>query len=316
VRRLGIASAALAAALLIFVLATRGPESATPIPPGTFAFAVLGDAPYFSWEELQFRRVRQALDANDLAFVIHVGDVFWRPCTDDHYREALGWLDELRHPVIYTPGDNETCDCWEPGSGAFAPQERWAALRRIFFSHPTRSLGRTSLPLASQGGEFLENARWTYEGLVFATVDMVGSRNGTRPFPERTADDDAAVRRRTEAAARWVKETFAEAARAKASAVTIAFQADYGLEKTRKYPEAFEPFATTLAEEANRFPGPVLVAHGDGHEYKIDHPFTATNATRLEVPGSPRVGWVKVIVHRDGPAFSFEEHVVPRWKYW
>jgi hypothetical protein len=311
-----IALAALLVALISVVIATRGPEAPTANPPGTFAFAVLGDAPYFAWEELQFRLVRQALDASDIAFAIHVGDVFWRPCTDDHYREALGWLDDLRHPLVYTPGDNETFDCWEPGSGGFAPQERWAAVRRIFFAHPTRSLGRASIPLATQGGEFVENARWIRQGLVFATVDVIGSRNGMKPFPARTTEDDAAARRRTEAAAQWTRDTFADAVRAKAPAVVVAFQADPGFEDTDPHP-TLEPFLSTLQNEAARFGRPVLVVHGDSHKYIVDHPLRAANATRLEVPGSPRVGWVKVIVRPDGTdPFSFENHVVPRWKYW
>jgi hypothetical protein len=68
----------------------------------------------------------------------------------------------------------------------------------------------------------------------------------------------------------------------------------------------------------------VLLAHGDGHIYTVDHPLIRRttgrlleNLTRLQVPGSPQVGWVKVIVSpgADNP-FAFEDHVVPRWKYW
>jgi len=307
------------AALGVFVLVTRGPEPPSPNPPGTFAFAALGDAPYYWWEDLQYRLVRQALDANELAFVIHVGDIFWRPCTDDHYREVLGWFNGLRHPVIFTPGDNETYDCWEEGAGGFAPQGRFAAIRRILFADPTRSLGRRTIPLVSQAGEFVENARWASAGLVFATVDMIGSRNGRKPFPGRGTADDEASQRRTEAAAAWTRETFAEASRVNASAVVVSFHANLGLEdkKDPQYRQAFEPFVATLEEEAARFARPVLVIHGDGHKYTVDHPFRATNITRVQVPGSPRVGWVKVIV-RPGPTitFDFERHAVPRWKYW
>src|SRR5262245_5642956 len=109
----------IASALVILFFLTRGPEAPIPNPPGTFSFAVLGDAPYYPWEELQFSLVRQALDMNDLSFIIDVGDIFWRPCTDDHYRQAFNWLNDLRHPVVYTPGDNEWTDCWERDSGGF-----------------------------------------------------------------------------------------------------------------------------------------------------------------------------------------------------
>jgi hypothetical protein len=68
----------------------------------------------------------------------------------------------------------------------------------------------------------------------------------------------------------------------------------------------------------------VLLAHGDGHEYTVDQPLVRRttgrplgNVTRLQVPGSPAVGWVRVIV-TPGSAnpFAFEKHEVPRWKYW
>jgi hypothetical protein len=317
-RSIVLASVVVVAAVAV-VVATRGPAPPSANAPGTWAFAALGDAPYYPWEELQYRIVRQDLDASDLALVIHVGDIFWRPCTDDHYRQVLGWFDGLRHPVVYTPGDNETFDCWEEGAGGFAPQDRFAAVRRIFFSHPTRSLGARSIPLASQGGELVENARWTHEGLVFATVDLIGSRNGMKPFPGRTAADDEASRRRTEGATAWARETFAEATRVSAPAVVIAFHANPGLEDKEDpvYRQAFEPFLATLEEEAARFGRPVLMLHGDGHKYTVDHPLRPTNLTRVQVPGSPRVGWVKVSVHAgDAPAFAFERRTLPRWKYW
>ena len=312
-RRIGCA--AIVITLVVFVFATRGPERPKPNPHGTWSFAVLGDAPYFWWEERKYPRVLQELRANDLAFVVHVGDIWWHPCTDEHYRQARGWFDAMGHPVIYTPGDNETSDCWESG---FAPLDRWAALRRIFFADPAHSLGAQKIPLVSQGGEFVENQRWSRDGIVFATVDIVGSANGMESFPARTPADDAAVRRRTEAAAAWTREAFAEAARTGARAVVIGFQANMHTEKRNpKYTPAFEPFLSTVEQEAARFGRPVLLVHGDGHIYIVDHPLRPRNLTRMQVPGSPLVGWVRVFVSGDAKnPFAFEEHVVPRWKYY
>src|SRR5215203_1505604 len=190
--------------LTIFVLVTRGPEAPTPNPPGTFSFAVLGDAPYDRSEEFQYPLVLQALNSNDLSLIIHVGDIFWRPCTDEHYRQTLDQFNSLRHPLIYTPGDNEWTDCWESGAGGFKPQERLKRIRQIFFANPTRSLGQNPLPLSTQGGadpfsEFSENARWVSNGMLFVTVDIVGSSNGMKRFPGRTLQDDEASKRRTAA---------------------------------------------------------------------------------------------------------------------
>ncbi len=317
--------------VLVGFLVTRGPEAPTPNPPGTFSFAVLGDAPYYAWEDLQYRLVLQALDAHDLSWIIEVGDIFWRPCSDERYRRTLAEFNGLRHPVIYTPGDNEWTDCWEPESGGFAPQDRLSRIRQIFFDNPTRSLGETTLPLVRQANlgpflEFVENARWVHEGIVFATVHIVGSKNGMKPFPARTEADDAASKRRMEAAAAWVRETFAEARFLNALAVVLSFHASPDFEEPvdNPYRQAFEPFITAVEEEAERFARPVLLAHGDGHVYTVDSPLVRRttglrleNLTRLQVPGSPAVGWVRVVVSpgAENP-FSFSAHVVPRWKYW
>jgi len=237
----------------------------------------------------------------------------------------------LRHAVIYTPGDNEWADCWGRQSGRFKPTERLNRIRQIFFANPTRSLGQNSIPLASQGDqepykEFVENARWVHNGIVLATIHLIGSENGMRRFPDRTASDDDAARRRTDAATAWLRETFAEAKTLNASAVVISFHAAPDFDDSPEDPDRkpFEPLLTALEEEAERFARPVLIAHGDDHTYTIDHPVVRSttkrrleNVTRLEVPGSPQVGWVRVVVTpgANNP-FAFESHVVPRWKYW
>jgi hypothetical protein len=320
-----IVAVILAAVALAVVTKSGAPRPALN-PPGSFSFAALGDAPYFAWEEPQYRLVLRALDANDLAFVVHVGDIFWRPCTDEHYRKTLGRFNELRHPVIYTPGDNEWTDCWEAESGGFAPLGRLDRIRRIFFAAPALSLGGRRLPLISQGPEFVENVRWTHQGIVFATVHLVGSMNAMRTFPERTAADDIASRRRTEAATGWLRATFAQARESRASAVVIAFHADPSFEEPVDDADrrTYEPFMTALEEEVEQFGKPVLVVHGDSHRFTVDHPLTRRTTgrrlasfTRMEVPGSPDVGWVRVVVTPGASKpFVFENHVVPRWKIW
>ena len=138
-----------------FVLVTRGIAPPTPNPPGTFSFAALGDAPYywFHGETLQYRIVLQEVDAHDLSFVLHVGDIFWRPCSDERYRQTLDEFNALRHPVIYTPGDNEWADCWTQATGSFEPLGRLSTIRSVFFATPTESLGGRRVPLVSQGGQ-------------------------------------------------------------------------------------------------------------------------------------------------------------------
>ena len=319
------------AALAVTLWVTSGPPAPAPTPSGSFAFAALGDAPYYWWEEIRFRQVLRSLDQHDLTFVIHVGDIFWRPCTDRHYQAVLDRFNGLRHPVIYTPGDNEWTDCWERQSGGFSPLERLGSLRRIFFASPAQSAGGRRLPLETQAAdpahtEFVENARWSHAGITFATMHVVGAANGRKAFPGRTLEDDAAVARRTEAAASWLRETFAAAIASNAPAVVIAFHGAPGFDLAADHPsrQVFEPFLETLEVEAERFGKPVFAIHGDDHEYTVDRPLRRRttgqrleNFTRLMVPGSPDVGWVRVVVTPGATtAFSADARVVPRWKYW
>jgi len=308
VKRVAIA---IVVVIALALLTKSGAPHPSPNPPNIFSFAALGDAPYSFNEDLKFRILMRELDATDLRFTIHVGDIFWHPCSDAMYQKVKDRFDHRRAPVVYTPGDNEWTDCWERGSGSYQPLERLNRIRQIFYSgHPRIAVERQQ--------RFVENARWQHDGVTFVTVDLVGSRNAMKPFPGRTAADDAAVVERTKADIEWMRAAFADQ---NARAVVLAFHASPPFEDAPGHRNPFEPFLAALEEEIARFKKPVLLIHGDDHEYTVDSPVISRHAlpnfTRLEVPGSPDVGWVRVFVKRDSAApFAFEKHVVPRWKYW
>jgi hypothetical protein len=319
----------MAAAFLTLVRWTSGPPSPTANPPGTFAFGALGDAPYYPWEDWRYPLVLRDMNGNDLAFAIHVGDIFWRPCSDDRYERSLRWFSDLRHPLIYTPGDNEWADCWTAQEGGFNPRERLARLRQTLYPHPASSLGQQTLPVETQSAqpafaEFVEHARWARSGVIFATIHVVGSGNFTQRFATRTEADDQEARRRLEAALAWLHETFARARSQSATAVVVSFHADPGFEAPPADQIPFNPLLDAFEDEAVAFDKPVLLIHGDSHDFITDHPLktrathrTIDNITRLEVPGSPLVGWVRVVVTPGAtPSFAFEQRLVPRWKYW
>ena len=260
-RRHFYAAGALAVVALAAASTKHRPRPPSAPPARGFAFAVLGDAPYFLWEEAQFRLVLRDIAAHDLAWAVHVGDIFWRPCTDEMYETALTRLNRLPLPVVFTPGDNEWTDCWDQN---FDPLERLA--------------------------------------------------------------HDAAARTRTAAAVAWLRETFAEARKSGAAAVVLAFHASPELTAPADdpYRQAYEPLLATLEAEAVEFGKPVLLLHGDQHELIVDQPLVdratgqrIANVTRLEVPGSPDVGWVRVTATAGpAPTFSFEARVIDRFKLW
>src|SRR5258708_913572 len=93
---------------MLAVLAACGSAPLPPpdaLPPGTFAFGVFGDGPYRSWEEGRFRRVIEDVNRADLAWLVHIGDILWYPCSDAAYEDRLRSMNSVRHPVIYIPGD-------------------------------------------------------------------------------------------------------------------------------------------------------------------------------------------------------------------
>ena len=143
--------------------------------------------------------------------------------------------------------------CGDQKAGGFEPLERLARLAR-FFREPEHSLGGRRLALATQRShagfaDFVENARWTHRCILFSTVHIVGSGNGTT-VNGRTPDTHEATRP-IDAATAWMRETFAEAIAAQAPAVVIALHANPFFERrasARRRP--YEPFVAALEEEA------------------------------------------------------------------
>lgn len=295
---------------------------AAPSAGGAFRFAVFGDGPYHPIENGRARRVFAALQQRPEAFVIHVGDIMWQRCTDEAYRSRRELIESIGHPVVYTPGDNEWSDCVDLARED--PLDRLANLRRVFFAEPRSSLGANPLRLESQGSEFVENARWQYRGVLFATVHVINGANGGRPFRGREARHDAEVERRTQAAVDWLRETFAAATAADASAVVVAMHASLLHPPGDADQIALQPIHDTLLEVAEQFGKPVLVVHGDEHQYIVDRPFhdratgaPLANVWRVMTFGSPQIGWVDVVVDPlAAEPFLFEPNVTPRWMWW
>jgi hypothetical protein len=291
-------------ACLLALAACGSAESAPPPPVNGFAFGVFGDGPYSRREEGPFARMVEDVNRADLAWLIHVGDILGGPCSDELFRDRRQKMDSIRHPVIYTPGDNEWTDCHRPDDGGYDPLERLGAIRRTFFAQPGRSLGGAPMSVETQAAdsafrEFPENTRWRRGGFVFATLHLVGSQNGSPRFPGRTAAHDAEVARRTAAAVAWLDAAFHAARASSARGVVLITHANVGLEP-RRHRRAYAPFLDRLKQHVGEFSGPVLLIHGDSHTQRMDQPLRDANGrvyrnfTRLETFGSPAIGWVRV----------------------
>lgn len=280
-----------------------------------FSFAAFGDTPYSKAERQALPAMLAQMDAQPLAFVLHVGDIKSgeAPCDDAVYADRLALFETSRHAFLYTPGDNEWADCHRRAAGAFDPLERLRHLRAVLFARAP--LGRSTLAVQRQGGAtgLPENLRWRRGGVLFLTLHVVGSDNhrGKAGTPARA---EFLARQRANLA--WLGEAFALARRERLAGVVVAMQADPGFERLAiGHPRPpYRKLLKALRREVEGFPGQVLLIHGDTHWQRVDRPLRdartrrpITNFTRLEVYGSPFMGWVKVTVDADAPGlFSFE----------
>ncbi len=295
----------LALALLAISFApARSTGAAAPEAP-PFTFAAIGCMPYqrLSGADESFARVIAEINRQQPAFTVHLGDIIGGEdrCTDELLLRRRDDFDSFAGPLIYTPGDNEWTDVHAERAGRLDPLERLARLRALFFAEE-RSLGRTRLPLITQRRDtafatYVENARWTIGGVVFATVHVVGSHNNHAPDRPGAMDE---FRARDLANEAWVQATFAEATRTSARGVALFFQANPIGETLRP---GFARFLNAVEAGARAFGRPVLLVHADEHRYRFEPAirFHAAgeripNVTRLETFGAANFHGVLVTV--------------------
>ena len=259
-----------------------------------------------------------------------MGDIL-RPttvtCSDEIIRARFDLYQRFQAPFVFTPGDNDWCDCGKEAAGSFDEYERLGILRGLFFPEPGVTTGGRAMEVQSQSEaagfeEFVENSMWVKNDVVFSTVHLVAM---TRP----PTDPDRA-RRRMDAALAWISKTFQLATELNSPGVFIATQADpwifSGLPELIQWicPDCAQPRAglerlyTALEEESVAFARPVVLALGDTHVFRVDKPLYSSetdllieNFTRVETFGHPYVHWIRVRVDpSDGEVFTFEQEIV------
>jgi len=282
-------------------------------PNSPFYFVALGDLPYgpAMLSHPPYERLIAQINRLEPVFSVHIGDFKSGSsiCSDEAFIEQLGFFNRFERPLVYTPGDNEWTDCHRALAGRFDPRERLRRLRQLFFTEP-RSLGRHRMTLERQSEvdpkfeTYVENARFTVQGVQFLTAHIVGSNNGLDP------KDAAAIEEfnsRESAVVSWLEQGFAKATTEQAPAIVVMFHADVLDEKGSRSGFAENSgFARVIGRAliplAIEFGRPVLVIHGDSHQFRVDNPFRDTagkpisNLARLEVFGATDTRAVKVTV--------------------
>ena len=301
-----------------------------------FSFIAFGDVPYSNAEVHILRYMIEQINALPVKFVIHVGDFKSGQslCNDTTFAARHADFSASKHPFIYLTGDNEWVDCHRPEAGGFVPVERLAALRKLFFA-TDQTLGQQPRRVERQAG-FPENVWWAQSGdgsaeqsVAFIGLNVQGSNNNwltvTQRIPLRATgtDGNEEFRAREKANLRWLTRAVDEAINARRAALVVAFQANpdfeerllaerkpregAGLRFATDQHDGFASLRAALAKEAKRFGKPILVIHGDTHQLKDDTPLRDANGNivqnvrRLEVHGSPFLGWTEVMVDTNKP---------------
>lgn len=265
-----------------------------------FRFLATGDMPYSELQDVTYRRLLKQSEAEDFAFLMHVGDFKngSAPCSDDAFLKIRDLFRSYPKPVVYTPGDNEWTDCHSAGGD---PIERLGELRKLFFEDPT-TLRLVDLQVVQQSrhpmfARYVENYRFSKAGVLFVVAHVVGSgnnyRTGDRPSMREFTDRNAAN-------LAFLNESFAEAMAKNVAGVALVIHANPDFEKGSR--EGFKDFLTAMRGFLSSYRKPVVCIHGDSHYYRIDKPFrddlgtTFLHFTRMEVFGSPNVAGVVVSV--------------------
>ena len=277
-----------------------------------FSFVALGDLPYGQAAQgyAPYKALIRAINQERPRFSIHVGDFKSGStlCSDEESKVQLAHFNLFDSALVYTPGDNEWTDCHRANNGSHDPLERLQALRSVFYPSGL-SLGKSPLAVQNQSASmppfasFVENQRWQYQDVVFATVHIVGSNNNFEARDPRAVTE---FFEREKANIAWISEAFAAARQTQAKALVFAMQADVfeGKNLWEDFP-THSGFRKTIGEtllpmvaQANI---PVLLIHGDTHVFRFDQPFVLNKKplpqlTRLEVPGAADVRAVQVTV--------------------
>ena len=289
---------------------------AQPITIGLF-----GDTSYSQRERELLPELMAEMDSEDLAFVIHDGDIKsgGALCTDAAFLDILGVFKASKHPLIYVPGDNEWTDCHRRSNGSYDPLERLDKLRALFFPDD-QTLGQRKFQLVRQSQDpafaaFRENVRWEAAGVVFVGLNLPGSDNnydGT----QRGSGPSQEFLQRSPVISLWLTQAFARARTIQASGLMLVIQANPGFEAaaTGKVHPGYKDFLNQLRQETLSFAGQVVLVHGDSHQQQINQPLlnpstreVIANFTRVETYGSPWMGWIKTTVDaKDPKVFRFE----------
>ena len=226
------------AMLIVAAATTRLANANSQSDRGEYAIGLWGDLPYSDVQaQVGVPNLIADMNSQKLVFTAHDGDLKAgsSECTDNTYIQALGYLNSLKSAAMFTPGDNDWTDCDRtPGYNSLAQLDKE---RKLFFSTAfsqgqkpmKQEVQSTPLCLGVSGPTpCVENRRWTFKGVTYATMNVQGSCNNLCDV----APDANEYAARNQANIAWLHDTFAQAKALNSAAVMLITQADPGFDLT------------------------------------------------------------------------------------
>lgn len=276
--------------------------------PDAHRFGVIGHSFTRPGDE-GFKKALAETSEGSLAFVVVTGiKAASEPCDDKLYQERRDLIDKARRPVIVLPAGSDWTDC-RNAAGRTNAVERLNRMRELFHGE-ARSLGAKKLPLtrlsmSPRFRSYAENAHWTVDSVLYATVNLPANNNHYLAAAGRNSEyEDRMVATRF-----WLNRLFTLARRDKVDAIVLFSEGDLkpltaptGLRGLlRRAPVTRDGFAATRNQVqllAQKFDGKVLLV----------------DSAALPKDGKPAIGWRNNVGHVSVGGAAVEVKVTPETK--
>lgn len=241
----------------------------------------MGDVPYSQAQANLLDDQIDRMNAEPLAFVVHVGDITSGrgPCDDEWMDARKKQFARFKAPFVLLPGDNDWTDCHRSGMDPRERLEHWRALFCV----------AVALEGFVRQDRYCENVRWLAGNRVFVGLNVQGSNNNLNRDPAEMGQRMRAVHAWLDEAARLAEDR---------DGLVVLMQANPFLKPRFGGANGFDGILGKLRALGRAMPGRVLLVHGDTHRFKDDGPLPGLR--RVEVYGSPYLRWLRATVREKG----------------
>jgi len=232
-------------------------------------FGVIGHSFGKPGEDELKKALAQTSDKS-LSFVVVTGiKAASEPCGDKLYQERRDLLDKAKRPLIVLPAGSDWTECRNT-AGRTSAIERLNRMRELFHGDPNslgvKKLALTRLSTSPRFRSYAENAHWTVDSVLYATVNLPANNNHYLAAAGRNSEyEDRLVATRF-----WLNRLFTLARGDKVDAIVLFTEGDVkplaeptGLRSLlRRAPATQDGFAATrkqLQTLAQKFEGKVLL---------------------------------------------------------